>query len=262
MQKEILYKCFSDANALNDLCVKELESVVAKTPYFQAAWMLLAKAKSKSGGDDYKNVLSRTAARVYNREQLFDFIYLQNVEVAKVEEKPAPTSKKEIPKPIVKSRAKVSPKTEIKSAEKVILPKPMVKESGEEVKSKEDLRSIVKERLAAIDKEKEPAEAKPAEKKFEEVKDSSKSKHEIIETFIKHNPSINKPKDAAYKEEIEVAARSLDDKYDFISETLAEINLKQGHAKKAIKIYEKLSLKYPEKSSYFAAQIKKIKYSK
>ena len=43
------------------------------------------------------------------------------------------------------------------------------------------------------------------------------------------------------------------------SEYLAEIYLKQGNKKRAIEIYEVLSLKYPEKSGFFADQIRAIK---
>ena len=46
---------------------------------------------------------------------------------------------------------------------------------------------------------------------------------------------------------------------DFVTETLASIYAQQGYYKKASHIFEKLSLKYPEKSTYFAAQIEKIK---
>ena len=48
-------------------------------------------------------------------------------------------------------------------------------------------------------------------------------------------------------------------KKEFMTETLAKIYLKQEKYTKAIKAYEILSLKYPEKIILFANQIKKIK---
>lgn len=46
---------------------------------------------------------------------------------------------------------------------------------------------------------------------------------------------------------------------DLITETLANIYLKQGLYNEALQSYQKLSLKFPEKNSYFATQIEKIK---
>ncbi len=46
---------------------------------------------------------------------------------------------------------------------------------------------------------------------------------------------------------------------DFATETLAQIYAEQGYYTQACEIYSKLSLRYPEKSAYFAAQIEKIK---
>lgn len=52
---------------------------------------------------------------------------------------------------------------------------------------------------------------------------------------------------------------SIHNEMDFVTETLAEIFVSKRKYEDAIKTYEKLCLKYPEKSSYFAARIEKLK---
>lgn len=86
----------------------------------------------------------------------------------------------------------------------------------------------------------------------------SKSKAELIDRFIKNSPRISRSKSDFYNP-VDYAHKSEIDKDNIVSETLAKIHLTQGSYEKAIKIYEKLILTVPEKSSYFARQIEKIK---
>lgn len=81
----------------------------------------------------------------------------------------------------------------------------------------------------------------------------------LIDKFIQEEPRIEAPHKAEFFDAVDYAKHGLEDKQDIVSETLAKVHLKQGHPDKAIKIYERLSLLYPEKSSFFAAQIEKIK---
>ena len=46
---------------------------------------------------------------------------------------------------------------------------------------------------------------------------------------------------------------------EIVSETLAKLYVKQGHKEKGINMYDKLILKFPEKSVYFASEIEKLK---
>jgi len=79
----------------------------------------------------------------------------------------------------------------------------------------------------------------------------------IIEKFIKEDPQIKPP--TAEKINLENKARkSAEDNSGFVSETLAKIYTEQGLYHKAVDTYKKLSLKYPEKSLYFAKLIEEL----
>ncbi|MCW8939603.1 MAG: hypothetical protein OQJ88_03040, partial [Flavobacteriales bacterium] len=87
---------------------------------------------------------------------------------------------------------------------------------------------------------------------------SNIDKFDLINKFIQEDPKIQ-PKKTEFYSPINMARLSVVDNSDMISETLALIHVDQGHYQKAIEMYEKLSLKYPKKRSYFATQIKNLK---
>ena len=79
----------------------------------------------------------------------------------------------------------------------------------------------------------------------------------LIDKFIADTPKIGLAKDQ--KKSVDLTQKQQFDDKSLMTETLAKIYVKQGKFKNAIKAYEILALKYPEKSSLFADQIKEIK---
>ena len=99
-------------------------------------------------------------------------------------------------------------------------------------------------------------EAKKPEDQERIGADSRKRKFELIDKFIEENPKISPdPKNVA---EVNIKDSLQLDKSELMTETLARVYLEQGKFKKAVQAYRILSLKYPEKSSFFADQIKAV----
>ncbi len=81
---------------------------------------------------------------------------------------------------------------------------------------------------------------------------------DLIDSFLNKRPKIV-PKINKNDENVDLSEPSASSDEDILSETLAEIYIKQGYKMKAISILEKLRLKYPEKNAYFAQRISDLK---
>ncbi len=79
----------------------------------------------------------------------------------------------------------------------------------------------------------------------------------ILEKFLREEPQIKAPNSDKLDTENK-ARKSAEDPNDLVSETLAHIYTDQMLFHKAIDTYKKLSLKFPEKSPYFADQIRDL----
>jgi len=82
---------------------------------------------------------------------------------------------------------------------------------------------------------------------------------DLIDKFISSNPRIEPRTDKTEHPVEDLSTQYVEEKGGLVTETLARIYINQGYYSKAIDIYEKLSLKFPEKSGYFATQIEIIK---
>ena len=252
--------------------VKEMEQLVADYPYFGIGQALLAVSYQNNGDERYENQLRRTATLVPNRDKLRLFTLIARRRWESEPEVPAlpdeftpevetaPTDNvfsnietieagEEQNNGIIHEKVFIIPEIDLSgsheelSAEMALL--------DEKRKSLDELKAIIAARLKQIEEEKQKKEA-------EQLAPKKLSRKELIDKFILENPSISRPK-AEFYNPISVAQNSIIDQGNIVSETLAKIYEKQGYIEKAISIYEKLYLKYPEKSRYFAAQIERLK---
>ncbi len=92
----------------------------------------------------------------------------------------------------------------------------------------------------------------------EKDKSEKKSGMDLIDNFLSKDPKII-PNASKKHVNIDLSEKKEEGKEDILSETLAAIYIKQGHKSKAISIFEKLRLKYPEKNAYFARRISELK---
>lgn len=98
--------------------------------------------------------------------------------------------------------------------------------------------------------------------KEEIIPESERQKQqiEIINQFIRIQPSISNPKDRTPSPAGDLTpVKSGEFGDNIVSETLVEILVKQGKKDKAIEVLKKLIWKYPQKKAYFASQIEELK---
>ena len=107
---------------------------------------------------------------------------------------------------------------------------------------------------------------KPSETKL--IPDTAKKttvtnpKRELIDKIIESDPGRIKLGNNKFFTPVVDAKQSLLENEHLVTETLAKIYALQGNISKAIRAYEILSLKFPQKSVYFASLIEKLKTNK
>ncbi|WP_017731679.1 tetratricopeptide repeat protein [Nafulsella turpanensis] len=104
------------------------------------------------------------------------------------------------------------------------------------------------------------------ENREEQEIDDPKRKEQInlIDSFIQNSSAIARKyrsMDDQKQAQDDLTSHYSLTPHDLATENLAQIMVRQGKTEKAIDIYEKLILKYPQKKAYFASCIEKLKTS-
>lgn len=239
MEKDTYIKLLENAQSIHLNDTLELKSIIDQYPYFQSARALYLKALKSQDSFKYNNQLKKTAAYTTNRTVLFEFITSKDFELKTQEEE------KFSLKSILTSKKKNSAS---KIEEELEIGKPLSFTNSETFSFNQWLQlsskqPIVRDNVADDTLEKE-----------ENTKETEQD--DIINRFITNNPKISRPNKTAPI--IDIKPKETQDSTQLMTETLAKVYLEQKKYDSAIQAYKILSLKYPEKSGFFADQIKKI----
>ena len=269
-----------------------VKSIIKEFPYFQSARALYLKGLKNQGCINYNQELKITAAHTTDRSVLFDYItsdtFVQN-EISKfikqnithlkeieVNTEDLSTKKNEQIDEVLKKQINdtegvldpdlFQPKNEIQkeisvSKNTITETKPIIADDilnlGKPLQFNKTEKHSFNEWLKIT-------HFKPIERteiniektiSLEESLNKIK-KFELIDKFISKNPKINPVKPVSQKGNL--AKAQMIQPEALMTETLARIYVEQKNYKKAIQSYKILSLKYPEKSGFFANQIKAV----
>ena len=247
MKREHIVAFVKDPSRLDQSSLGELEELLDAYPWFQTAHLLVAKNHHNIDSIKFHEVLRDSAAYAGDRTVLYELIH-------KPVEKTGTTWMEEPAENLPEM-----PDQQVEPG--IVLPEPEP--------AAPDPEEIVYSTAYKLEAESPPTESSSIEEytftgwfdHFHSVsteKPALTEEDKLIDKFIQESPVISRGQDISQGGKDLSDASSLDSD-SFMTETLARIYEKQGMFKKAIFAYEKLSLKYPEKSTYFATQINRLK---
>ncbi|WP_010228018.1 hypothetical protein [Gillisia marina] len=281
MNSKELTSLFENSASVKSSEIAELESILERFPFFQAARATYLKGLHSMDSPKYNSELRRTAAHTLDRSVLFDFITsanflqdkvalqiknqeenLRNITVFEPEEvfgtkslaineaiKMKQIESDQVMDPFLFEKLEAAPEVVIKenkaSEESPISIGKPLEFNAKESHSFSEWLSLTR--------------ATPIERNIsnQKKKPSLKSrKSQLIDNFISKSPKIKPIKPATNSN---IALDRTVPPEALMTETLARVYLEQKNYKKAIQAFKILSLKNPEKSGFFADQIRAIK---
>ncbi|NQY31197.1 MAG: hypothetical protein HRT69_17235 [Flavobacteriaceae bacterium] len=248
---------------INEQQTMGLKGMLNDFPYFQSARALYLKGLKNEESYSYNYELKLTAAYTADRNVLFDYItsdsFNQNI-ISKVQQK----LQKQVNDIEVVAAEEISIfDSETSSYDEQVLNPDLFEE-----KTAENTTAIAEENLAIGT----PLEFNTNEThsfqewlklsaipiiERKEVREEKKPKNlrnvDLINKFITSKPKIKPVRKTVSLKNL--AKENSFSSNELMTETLAKVYLEQKNYKKAIQAYRILSLKYPEKNSFFADRI-------
>jgi hypothetical protein len=239
----ILKNIFQEEN-LDQISVKQLRELVEQYPSFNFAHYMLSKKMFTENEPDFKKEMQKTS--LYFTNQLW-LQWLLQQKLVEVDEIIIPVEND----PVEENFSSAISTNGTDAVHSEI--------NAEPLKKKADFLGI--DAYYTIDYFasqgiKVTQEENPADNFGKQLKSFSEWLKTMKKLPLQTNESENESSQNALIEHF--AAHSLEQK-EVITETMAEVLVKQGKTQRAVELYHKLSLLNPSKNAYFAAKIEQLK---
>ena len=279
MNKKTFTSLLAHPESISQKNLFGLSEIVEKYPFFQTARALHLKSLKKSNSLLYNDALKLTAAYTADRNILFEYItsnfFIQNEISDTIQKQEDSYLKLEVTTEDISEQVSKEIdqqlKTELKKADAILNPDLFLrrKKSVEKLTKNEitnsDLEknnplSFTKEDSHSFSEWLKLTTAKPiVREETNNLSNSKKLNSDLINKFIQENPKLKPSKSTVkYDNEENLANQITYTSEALMTETLAKVYLQQNNYQKALQAYKILSLKYPEKSGFFADQIRAI----
>jgi hypothetical protein len=261
MTRDQMLRYLDDPQALNERTLGELREILDEYPYFQSAHLLYVRNLQSESNFRFSGQLKTCAVYATDRtllyhllnperekKQMFDnqieiSVASNSEDITTIELSDVPPEQRDEPDEAFMSAVDHAEKEHFDL---------LNFEHSDQIYKLEGIENETEKPFSELVKE----ISHQANKKSNEPE----QKTDLINRFIKDNPTFS-AKQSENSEIIERINKQVDrvgGNDEFITETLAYIYVKQGLYQKAIQAFQKLSLKYPEKSVYFARQIEEV----
>ena len=214
---------------------ESLIKVLEQHPNFHWVRAHYLKAVQALDPESFDKNLSHTAIATFDRELLYEFFETQTQPLKQTESRPN-----------TKDESVVVPEENQKTVKEEIKLQPKEEEQIVDSLQSESETMRFSEWAGYLKARKVPEKQLKLNDKFE-----------LIDSFLSKQGKIIPDKSATNKEDLSEKSWTASD--ELMTETLAKVFVKQKKYNNALEAYQILSLKYPEKNSFFADQIKEIK---
>ena len=270
----------------------ELSVLIEEYPYFQSARALQLKGLKNSNNYLYNDSLKLTAAYTADRNILFEYItsdhFIQNKISELIQQHDESVIEIEVVSENISKQVSIEIDNqikELKKAEAILNPDLFHRKEGyinelveanntEANPSNKEILEVELEENKPLDFTKEDGHSFSEWLKLtsatpiirEEIKENSsinKRNLDLIDKFIQDKPKLKQGVSSTKTGANNESQKNLASQYSrtseaLMTETLAKVYLQQKNFKKALQAYHILSLKYPEKSGFFADQIRAV----